>query len=100
MRVGSGMMPQREGGQFGGPGGGTDSSRAEMLEKIKEMSTGEDKIIIPVGIRMLKFDSSSDNKQREAIEAVLSDVSADKTITVWLNHDIKDKKVAEFVLIN
>ena len=46
------------GGGFGGPGGGPESAstsdRAAMLAKIKAMSTGEEKVIIPVGIKMLK----------------------------------------------
>ena len=34
------------------------------------------------------------------IEASLSDITPDKSITIWLNSDVTDKKVAEFVLIN
>jgi len=97
---GSGMRP---GGGMGGgearPGGeaGTDTNRTELLAQIKAMSTGEEKIVIPVGIKMLKADS---NNSRTMVEATISDVTADKMITVWLNSAITDKKVASFVLIN
>ncbi|MBN2885014.1 hypothetical protein JXE04_03760 [Patescibacteria group bacterium] len=91
-----------QGGGFMGGGGrlADDSSRSDMLERLKEMSTGESKILIPVGIRMLKADTSSDDGKREMLEANLSDVTADKTLTIWLDQSITDKKVAEFVLIN
>jgi hypothetical protein len=86
-------------GMAGGPGGAPDeNSRTAMLATLKEMSTGEEKVIIPVGIKMLK--SSTDGKSREMIEANLSDVINDKMITIWLNQSVTDKKVAEFVLIN
>ncbi|MFA6386023.1 MAG: hypothetical protein WCW29_04750 [Candidatus Paceibacterota bacterium] len=86
------------GGGPGGAGGQTADSRAQMLETLKAMSSGEEKILIPVGIKMLKF--SSESGSREMVEANLSDVTADKMITVWLNQSVTDKKVAEFVLIN
>ncbi|QQG52960.1 MAG: hypothetical protein HY931_01860 [Candidatus Falkowbacteria bacterium] len=96
---GAGMgMGMGMGGGPGGAGGQTADSRAQMLETLKAMSSGEEKVIIPVGIKMLKF--SSENGSREMIEANLSDITADKMITIWLNQSVTDKKVAEFVLIN
>jgi len=92
------------GGGFGGPGGGPESAstsdRAAMLAKIKAMSTGEEKVIIPVGIKMLKPLVSEGKNEPEMVEATLSDVTVDKSITIWLNQNITDKKVAEFVLVN
>lgn len=85
-------------GGFGGPGGGQGTDRAAMLEQLKKMSTGEEKLIIPVGIKMLK--SSTNEGKREMVEATLADITADKSLTVWLNAAVTDKKVAEFVLIN
>ena len=94
---GTGMMM---GGPGGRPGGEDESStREDMLERIKAMSTGEETITIPVGIQMLK-PSSDGSKKMEMVEASLSDIAADKSITVWLNKDITDKKVASFVLVN
>jgi len=96
-------------GGVGGPGEQTTETRAQMLAKLKEMSTGEEKIIIPVGIRMLKMDVSGNN--RTMVEATLADITADKNITVWVSADasasatasttaVASRKVAEFVLIN
>lgn len=104
----SGQGGNRQGGGnrgFGGQGGqggagGAPVDRTAMLAQLKAMSTGEDKIIIPVGIKMLKTSIDTNTKQRTAVEATLSDVTADKTITIWLDSSVTDKKVAEFVLIN
>jgi hypothetical protein len=97
---GSGAGGRGMGGYSGGRPGGEISTtdRATMLEKIKAMSTGEEKVIIPVGIKMLK--SSSDATNRTMVEANISDITADKMITIWLDASVTDKKVASFVLIN
>lgn len=87
-------------GGAGGPEGDTASSRVAMLENIKAMSTGEEKIVIPVGIQMLKSNINSDTKKSEMIAATLGDVTTDKMITIWLNASFTDKKIAEFILIN
>ncbi|MFA5024639.1 MAG: hypothetical protein WC523_06855 [Patescibacteria group bacterium] len=100
----SGGGPGGPGFVGGGPGGPsglgerTGNGRAAMLEELKKMSTGEEKVIIPVGIRMLKFELNG--AKREPVEATLSDITADKNITIWLNASSTDKKIAEFVLIN
>ena len=87
------------GGQ-GGPGGQTAETRAQMLEKLKAMSTGEETVIIPVGIQMLKPSTDAATNKRTMVEATLDDITSDKTITIWLNTAVTDKKVADFVLIN
>lgn len=84
----------------GGPGGSDTTDRAAMLERIKAMSTGEEKILIPVGIQMLKSSNDATTKQRTMVEATLSDITSDKSVTIWLASSTTDKKVAEFVLIN
>lgn len=114
------------GGPGGGPDGQTAGTRAQMLATLKAMSTGEEKIIIPVGIQMLKVDTS-DNK-RKMVEATLADITADKNLTIWVTSDagasvvsdnasttasttpntnatstistVIQRKIAEFVLIN
>ena len=88
------------GGMGGRPGGegASETDRAEMLKRLKEMSTGEEKVIVPVGIKMLK--SSNLNGKREMVEATLADLTTDKNITIWMNKGVTDRKVAEFVLIN
>lgn len=87
-------------GGAGRPGEQDSETRAQMLAKLKEMSTGEEKIIIPVGIKMMKPSSDSASGKREMVEATLADVTSDKNIMVWLNASISDKKVADFVIIN
>jgi len=82
------------------PGEEDASARADMLARLKEMSTGEETVTIPVGIKMLKPQVDTATKQRTMVEATLNDITADKTITIWLNASVTDKKVAEFVLIN
>jgi len=92
-------------GTMGGPGGGMggkrpegsfdENSRSEMLEKIKEMSNGSETVLIPVGIKMLKTDSET----RAMVEANLTDVVVDQMINIWLNDEITDRKIAEFVII-
>lgn len=89
---GPGMGQRRQGGEAG------TEERAQMLARLQEMSTGEEKITIPVGIKMLK--RSSETGSREMVEATLSDITNDKTLMIWLNKDVTDKKVASFVLIN
>ena len=88
----------------GGPGGqggqGGTVDRAAMLARLKAMSTGEETVIIPVGIKMLKSEIDTSSKKRTMIEASLSDIVSDKSITIWLNQSVTDKKIAEFVLIN
>jgi hypothetical protein len=89
----------------GGPGmgGGDRGDREngdEMIEMIKERATGKETIIVPVGIKMLKFSSEdTEQRKREMIEANLSDIKSDSIITVWLNGDITDRQIADFVLI-
>lgn len=84
----------------GGPGGEPMTDRSAMLEELKKMSTGEDRVIIPVGIQMLKSSSNTETNKREMVEATLEDIKSDKMITIWLNNSVTDKKVAEFILIN
>jgi hypothetical protein len=92
------------GGGFvgGGPGGpvGGQTDRTAMLAQLKAMSTGQETIIIPIGIKMMKFSVDGNTQNRTAVEANLTDITADKMITVWLNSGVTNKKVAEFVLIN
>jgi hypothetical protein len=96
---GPGGMPGGPGGMPGGPGETGTTDRATQMAALKAMSTGEETIIIPVGIKMMKS-SSTGEKKMEMVEASLTDITADKMITIWLNTSVSDKKVAEFVLIN
>jgi len=75
-------------------GGSSDS----MLEMIKQNSTGEEAVVIPVGIQMLK-PVASDSRNPEFVEANLNDIKKDKMISIWLDEDVSDRNIAEFVLI-
>lgn len=103
------------GGTTGGPAGGgrrmggfgnggppdewDEDSRTAMLEQIKAMSSGEETVTIPVGIQMLKPDTTAGSGQPEMLEATLADITADKMIQVWLDESVADRKIASFVLI-
>lgn len=104
LSLGGTGVPQGGGMGMGGgrPEGGqrgenSTTDRTALLAQMKAMSTGEETVTIPVGIKMLK--ASTDNS-RTMVEANISDVTADKSITIWLNTAVTDKKVASFVLIN
>jgi len=83
----------------GGMGMGTRSNTEtrdtdERLAMLKSMSAGEEKIIIPVGIKMLK------NEDGKMIEATLDDVVKDKMLLVWTDKGITERNIANFVIIN
>lgn len=90
-----------------GPGGGfrgtrpeiDDGAREQILERMKSMAEGEEKVLIPVGIRMLKPDSSEAGSKPNMVEATLEDVEVDSMVQIWLDDSVTDRKVAEFVLI-
>ena len=71
-----------------------DVDIAARLEMLKNISTGEEKIIIPIGIKMLK------NENGEMVEATLSDIIQDKMLMVWIDANITEKNIANFVIIN
>ena len=82
---------------MGGMGGQLNTGTVDVDEKIemlKSMSIGEKKIIIPVGIKMLK------NEEGTMIEATLEDVTRDKMLQIWIDKTITDKNIANFVIIN
>lgn len=86
------------GGRMGMGGGmgsrvNTDEESDERIERLKSMSTGEEKVIIPIGIKMLK---SNDG---EAIAATLSDITKDQMLMIWIDESIADKNIATFVMI-
>lgn len=80
-------------------GGGDTDMQAQMLERMKEMSTGEVKVIVPVGIRMLMPVVDSESNEPQVVEATLADIKADKMMQIWVNNEVTDRQVADFVLI-
>ena len=91
-------MPGMGGGRMSGGTNRDNIDEDAMIEKMKEMSTGEETFVVPVGIQMLKPDTTSEDKP-EMVEASLSDIKTDTMITVWLNKDVTEKQVAGFVLV-
>ncbi|MCU0679491.1 MAG: hypothetical protein MUC28_03555 [Planctomycetes bacterium] len=88
----------------GGPGGEIGATeRSAILEQLKAMSSGSVTVTIPVGIRMLKPDTTgeteSQRRQVNMAEATLADITADKMVSIWLDESVTDRKIAEFVLI-
>ena len=82
------------GGGIGGGGGfNTGTIDDDRLAMLKSMSAGEEKIIIPVGIKMLKSEDG------EMVEATLADVNKDKMLMIWTDQNITDKNIANFVII-
>ncbi len=95
---GGGGGPEGAGGQNGG-----NFDRTAMLEQLKAMSSGSETVTVPVGIRMLKPDTTTTGtaqaRDRNMTEANLGDIQADKMVSIWLNTDITDRNIADFVLI-
>ena len=73
--------------------GASGEENDERLERLKSMSVGEEKVIIPVGIKMFKSNNG------EAIMATLDDIKKDQMLMIWTNKDITDKNIATFVMI-
>lgn len=128
--TGSGTGSERPQGNWQGEQGRTGSgsgsaARTAMLAELKKKSTGEETVIVPVGIQMIKMgggqknisnnqnnsndSNNSDNSNNqgganrppmgEETEATISDLAADKMVMIWLNSKVTDRKVAEFVSI-
>lgn len=89
-----GHMPGIGGGIGGGRPGGGETDASARIDMIKSMSTGEEKVVIPVGIKMLKRDGE------EMVEATLVDVKTDTMLMIWTDKEITDRNIANFVVIN
>ena len=82
-----------------GMGGGmgsrvdTDEDSEARIEMLKSMNTGEEKVTIPVGIKMIK------NTDGEATIVTLNDIKKDQLLMIWTDKAITDKNIATFVMI-
>jgi len=76
-------------GGMAGAGGSEDAiaARDTMLKELLKDSKGDIDLIIPVGIQMTSRGG----------EASLADVKVGSMLNVWLNQEITDRKIAEFV---
>jgi len=87
-------VPRMGGGAgMGGQLNTGDEDSDQRLDMLKKLSTGEEKITIPVGIKMLK------NEDGKMIEASLDDITKDKMLTIWTDKDITNRNIANFVII-
>ncbi len=85
----TGSMPsgQRPSGNTRTAGGKADNSA--MITELKAKSIGEEVVTVPVGIQMTRMGG----------EAAFTDLTSDTLVRIWLNSDVDDAKVAEFVSI-
>ncbi|MBU2567026.1 hypothetical protein KKG46_05735 [Patescibacteria group bacterium] len=96
------------GGGFSGAAGGQGpdgqafdrdamlAARDEMIKELKAKSIGSETVTIPVGIPIIGGGRSGAD-QGGASQISFSEIQKDSLITIWLNQDITDKNVAEFV---
>jgi len=96
--IASGGMPGMGGGMRGmGQNGGNGEDRASMFEDMETL--GDIKVTIPVGIQMTKMGSRTQGESASDNNATLEDVGVGGMITIWLNDEMTDRKVAEFVMV-
>ncbi len=107
--AGTGMGRGMGGGFRGAPPGsegGTGTfdreamleARNEMLKELKAKSIGTETIMIPVGIPIISGGRPGGESGAQN-QISFSDIQKDSLITVWLNPEVQDKKVAEFVAL-
>ena len=76
----------------------SEEERMALNESIQGATLGEVSVLIPVGIPMIK--KSDAGPDAPEVEATLADVAIGSTLSVWLNSEVADKKVAEFVKVS
>ncbi len=92
-------------GSGGGMGGGTGNGSGDPTAIFDSMeSLGDIKITIPVGIQMIKtgggrIKTEEQNNTPQDNNASLEDVKVGGMLTIWLNKEIADRNIAEFVVI-
>lgn len=74
-----------------------EAARIALKEEINSATLWELKIIIPVWIPMIK--KSAQWTDAPTLEASLADIKVWGYLSIWLNQDITDKKIADFVKI-
>lgn len=93
--IGMGMRPGGEGGSSGSfDRDAMQAQRNKMLEEMKKNSLGSEKVIIPVGIPLLRG-----GRPGQEAQVAFSEIKKDGLITLWLNQEITDKTVAEFAVL-
>ena len=65
------------------------------IERLLENSTGQVKVLVPVGIAM----SQKGEESGERKEASLSDLSSGQIVSIWIDQATEDRQIAEYVSI-
>jgi len=74
-----------------------ESARTTLKEEINNSTMWEVKLTIPVWIPMTKKETSWPDSP--TIEASIADLKVWQFISIWLNNQVNDQKIAEFVKI-
>lgn len=74
-----------------------ESARMALKEQINSATLGEVKVTIPVGIPMTK--KTAQWPDAPNVEASLADLKNWQYLSIWINSEIIDTKIAEFVKI-
>ena len=73
----------------------SQEERMALKDKIRQAVLWNEKVLIPVWTPIIvKLEQGPDGKEKMWS---LADLTVGSYITVWLNQDVKDKKVAEFI---
>jgi len=75
-----------------------EAARIALKEEINNSILWQVKLIAPVWIPMTK--KTAQWSDAISVEASLADIKVWGYLSIWLNNDIKDQKVAEFVKIS
>lgn len=75
-----------------------ESARMALKEEINKATLWEIKLIVPIGIEIMRKTASWPDAPN--VEASIADFKVWQYISVWLNTEIKEQKVAEFVKIS
>jgi hypothetical protein len=74
-----------------------ESARTALKEEINKATLWELKLTVPVWIPMTKKEAQWPDAPN--LEASLADLKVWQYISIWLNPEVADRKVAEFVKI-
>ncbi|MDD3303189.1 MAG: hypothetical protein PHN31_06555 [Candidatus Gracilibacteria bacterium] len=74
-----------------------ETARTELKEQINSSTLGEKKVIVPVGIPIIK--KTATGPDSPSIEASIADFKVGQYVSVWMDTTIEDREVAEFVKI-
>jgi len=74
-----------------------EAERIKLKEEILNATLGDVKVLINIGIPMVK--KTSQGPDAETVDGSLADLKIGGVVSVWLDNNVADKNVAEFVKI-